>query len=453
MSTTLATFAGLPLHEDEVAWILDGKTCDGTSMLTKPSFPRQQRIKRTLAADARSVSVHALEANPDCLSSVDQRTQLVRKLVSYFVASQLMGRGLDPDMADRLGHQIAKDPQWFRRSGVSGLLRRAKRPPLTCDLKQVPAEPLVFSHGAFALYELIHPHHLVAEGQRAGNCLGWSTDGFAPELADAPADDLRRLTYWRRIAKHRSRIFSVRLRATGKTVACAEYEISRCLVSTLEFPKSVKHGHRMIIGFLVRALHHARVEVTGLNAPISMQRKQALVASGDWVTFTPRVADRIIGGWVSITGEVSHDRLRELTAVRGLHLDLDGTCDELIGTLQGSLRCGSLYAETAVWPRGVTDVACRAIFPALTAAEFPALERVKGLLVMNGLVDGSFPALTHVSGLLEAEQMHRYAFPRLKHVSGVLSLPDYVEEGLPLFNAEELAREQMLRAFDEAWNA
>lgn len=447
----MAQNAGIPLSDAEVAHVLDGKTCDGHPLPTRPSFPSHPPGVEALLANVRAISIAALNGNPACLRSTQQRTQLIRKLISYLVATHTPGRALDLATIDGLGSQIAADPHWHLRSGIQGLLRRLRKQSRTVDIGACPPEPLLYAFGKFRLVELIHPAHLVAESHRTGNCLGTSIDANVPESADLPPDDLRRLTYWRRIAKRKSRIFSVRLRSDA-VVASVEYLVATRTVSTVEFSRCVRDGHRAVVSFLVRALSAAAVPLDGVNVPYLMRGKEALTDTGEWRAHTSS-AGRIIGGWVTVGPELSADRLHALLHARGLHVEIERGCDDSVAAYQGALCCGSVQSQTLVWPTGVTDVACRAFFPNVERATCAALETVKGMLVMNGLLRATFPALTRVSGVLEASEILEYAFPKLKSVSGLLLLPDYRQDGLPLFDAPRLAHQQSMRSFDEAWNA
>ena len=450
MSSSLASRSSLPITASEVAQILAGNDCDGGPMPSVPSFPRSKVAQDALLLNAERISAMCLALNPSSLVTVLQRTTLIRRLAAYLIATAAYDRPLDLATVYELARYLAARPDALNRAGINGVLRRSKPVrPTQCEVVTLIPEPLIYAEGPFQLFELAHPNHLVQEGQLMKNCLGTTFDVCAAEKAGASPGDHRYLTYWRRIAKRKSRLFSLRTRS-GQILATLEYDVKTRHIGKVQFGSSRRN--RAIVSCMAKFLLKAGIDLNSLPPPFYLKKPEVLLVSGEWAPYRPALLDQIVGGYVSVPATTSVDELRHLIVHPGLHLTIGEDNDQMMAWLEGPISCCSLYSFGRVWPEGITRITNHVYFQRLRKGRFTELESITGVLVAESLVAAVFPKLVTLNGLLAADSLAHYNFPVLKKIDGSLRLPKYIQKSLPKIDAEDLELEESLRSFDLAWD-
>lgn len=186
----------------KVAHVLDGKTVAGLHQHAPITYPRNPGRFSTLLRWTDQF----LTQRPD--ATEDELTAVIRKLALFIIR-----RGRD----DYFPEEIIDGLAWFashpetissklgfgsaarlgRDEHIHRLREKARRARAVfrADMRVPERAPVVWAHaGGFTLSELVHPHHLLSIGGRAGNCLA------GPRLASG---------YWLRIAEGRGKLFTI----------------------------------------------------------------------------------------------------------------------------------------------------------------------------------------------------------------------------------------------------
>ena len=445
--TTHDAFAPIGRHEVEL--VLQGKTTEGRELPQVPCYPRAVPSVDALLSSAHALSELALAENTSCLALHEQRTALIRRLASFMIATGQPSSPMAQEVIAQFASHIATRPLWYQENITGGMRRRAAKPDIVLEVVPLLPEPVIYAEGRYVLYELTHPRHLQAEGQRTKNCLGTSYDTEAARKANASPGDIRYLRYWRRIAKGKRRLFSLRTRA-NQVLATFELTIKNAEVTEIQYANATLY--RPIMGFIAKALFVSGIRLDNFSPPFDLKGMEVLLRCGEWVSYAPSLHDHIIGGNIEVPADIDVDTLRSLVVSPGLHLNFDESNNHQMPLISGPLRCRSVYSFTTVWPEAVTAIPTHIYFEKIQEASFTCLQSIDGTLSLHELTDGQFPALRCIKGMLDAFDLATYSFPQLRSITGGLSLADYRAKGLPMIDVEDLRLHQQLRDFELNWD-
>ncbi|WP_414462378.1 hypothetical protein [Hyphomicrobium sp. DY-1] len=144
--------------------------------------------------------------------TIPQRTELIRKFAAFMTRDNNRAHG--SDIADATRYLLAR-PQLLTTKltfgGVVRLVREQRRRRqnqhdedetarvIAAAKTPVPPRPVIATHGAYALHQLVHPIHLRNTGLAAGNCLAIPHSG----------SHIANPTYWDAVASKRTSIFTL----------------------------------------------------------------------------------------------------------------------------------------------------------------------------------------------------------------------------------------------------
>ena len=426
-------FAGRPIQQIEIDKVLSGLSCGG-DRLPRLSFPTNAHAIRCLHLDARRISAIALANNSQCLSTDVQRTLFIRRLVSYTVSRAGTGTQMDDIALEAAARGMAKDPDWSLSCGIAGLIKRTKQRKPKPDLIPPETPELIIAvSNTYRLLELTHPNHLIRESELTGNCVGLTYQPFLALQRGLSQDDPRLLTYWRRINKGISRIFSIR-NACGQAVATLEYNNSSQFIQQVSFAESWKREKRSALSFTVQAFRDNALPLTSIHVPRDMRRLDgALARDGRWGKFRELPQDEIIGGYLKVYREAEPAVISKYLRTPGLQIGFAAECNRLMPYLTGTMACDTVNSLTKVWPGDISAIiGCQALFENVEKAEFTKLSRIfRGGLVLTSLIEGDFPVLASASNRLSICAARRWSFPALRDATGLV-VPEFLQDRMPL---------------------
>lgn len=421
-----------PISSKEVADILSGRDCNGERVGNPLPFPRQRTD--LLIETLRAVSEMAQASQTDALSTIDHRTQLVRKLARWATVSPEDMRNFDFRCA--IARACVEQPDWTYHCGVPALLRQADQLFLkSADL--LPEEdidkPCLARGDVFTVYELLTQRHLIDEAEQAGNCLATEADTYGDDGSPSLQGGL---IYWHRIKSRRSRLFSIRWSDTGDTYGTAEYSYRYKAITNLEFyGDCASFCMRDAIGSLVKALRASlpELKLRFLLLPQFTYFEDVLTRDGCWVPFDPEMRSHFLAGGISMPPAAPADVVNKLIGMPGVSLSFEhpDTAD-LLAQIHGDIVCREFACRHDFWPSGITGVLGAATFPFLSEARFPHLRSICGSLSLKRLIKAEFPALLSVPGRLIIRAAQDVSFPALTTVEGGLSLSSFDKRDFPM---------------------
>lgn len=224
--------------------VVEGFSVDGVSRLPKTvSFPKRPDVVDAAVSLTQVLYTFVGATRHDLVHDDAARTAIVFKLLAYVTKTgRVTAEAMRASIQDIAGIAtiLSERPELIAASvNFAGLLarhvqaqseraarreaaRRVEAPPPAVprrgtrriirerahDLARseppatIPSRPVIWqsADGKHCLHELIHPWHLVEETDALGHCIGRHPHDFC--------GDIRQLSYWRKIAGGRARIFS-----------------------------------------------------------------------------------------------------------------------------------------------------------------------------------------------------------------------------------------------------